>query len=905
MASDNLNEIGKYIQKTRKDTDYALTRYHATIPKVERTRDVFDSEIPFEMGFETEGKEQTVTMNLIFNLPPPLGDCNTDCLQATCQTFDVTPGDHLVTVDNPYNAGSVTVFVDYVQSLPSGFEEVSPGAGTVFVQGSETTSKITVCYTYGDCNTDFDNEPCPPLDPTKSHFIGLADVFTDNFSRTGSPYIPSGGCGYYADSAGGGAHVFVTNGGGSVRAQATFANHKVASANVEAVFKLNGISDFGGAIFTSTLSYVPITSPGIHTGSTDEDTDGNPGYIWEHQIDFGLTTRTTSINLLVISGQPTLIWGMPFTYINIDGNDRRYGSVTKSVAIGLPTSPDVFIRIAQEEGVGLFFRIWGQDEEEPSFWTQTLSLFDNDPPAGSEDVELFLPIVAYVGVFSVFPFEALSIWTEPGQGGYNAPGIVDESWNLDICLDGPHNGMTYFGFCSGGHSTNVSSTADDLDSSWPSYSVGCSWPHFVSPDAGLGLLQDTHQHIKTFECQGNPQFVRVTGLIRSDNVFGDSFRVNFLTYDFGGAYDEDHPPPATGFEYSGGIVAGSANSPGDGSYGSFDVLLPVADDGRLTWGIAFADGAAGVAGALGSHEYHAPFLSVNNTGVGAALRNVKIEAVGSIDCSTGPFCPDSIDDYNARCGDVDHIFNGPSFSSFCTIPGTESPFATRNDSWTSSGGTYVNWHRTQGVALDITADQDIARLSYNAFGVTTTGLDGRCPRKFSSPFNAAGTRSTSDATGTFEISSPLDCTALGAETIFEFRTPKLIPAADWTSNVATTVSPEFDLNFYDNNFLFSQFSFSNGFSELFISGTQSGNQNLSNPINESNVWYTVKVLSDQDLNFKLKVWKSDDAEPSTWLFEDTLVEPLSNISLEGSYSSYVDDNFFVEFRNVSVTGYVF
>src|SRR5262245_50598666 len=108
MASDNLNQVGKYIGKTQKETDFGLKRYHANIPQVERARDVFDSEVPFQMTFETHTGQERVTLNLIFNLPPPLGECNSGCVQAICQTFDVTPGDHLLTLDSPYNAGSVT-----------------------------------------------------------------------------------------------------------------------------------------------------------------------------------------------------------------------------------------------------------------------------------------------------------------------------------------------------------------------------------------------------------------------------------------------------------------------------------------------------------------------------------------------------------------------------------------------------------------------------------------------------------------------------------------------------------------------------------------------------------------------------------------------------------------------------
>src|SRR4051812_26191365 len=106
MASDNLNEVGKGLRRTKKDTDYALKKYHK-FKRAERARDIFDDAVPFVMEFRTESDKETTTLDLTFNKPPPLGGCKSDCLSGSCEEFILGSGDHLITVANPYTAGSV------------------------------------------------------------------------------------------------------------------------------------------------------------------------------------------------------------------------------------------------------------------------------------------------------------------------------------------------------------------------------------------------------------------------------------------------------------------------------------------------------------------------------------------------------------------------------------------------------------------------------------------------------------------------------------------------------------------------------------------------------------------------------------------------------------------------------
>jgi len=100
MASDNLNEVGKYIKKTRTNADYAIKKMRPHRPTVERTRDIFDVDIPFEMQFDVKPNQKSVSLDLEFNKPPPLSNCFTDvdCPRTTCETFTLSSGEHEITL---------------------------------------------------------------------------------------------------------------------------------------------------------------------------------------------------------------------------------------------------------------------------------------------------------------------------------------------------------------------------------------------------------------------------------------------------------------------------------------------------------------------------------------------------------------------------------------------------------------------------------------------------------------------------------------------------------------------------------------------------------------------------------------------------------------------------------------
>lgn len=64
--SDKLKQVGKTIGKSKKQTDFLLTRVGQRFPLIERIKDVFDGAFPFLMEFVTEVDDNNVVLDLYF-----------------------------------------------------------------------------------------------------------------------------------------------------------------------------------------------------------------------------------------------------------------------------------------------------------------------------------------------------------------------------------------------------------------------------------------------------------------------------------------------------------------------------------------------------------------------------------------------------------------------------------------------------------------------------------------------------------------------------------------------------------------------------------------------------------------------------------------------------------------------
>lgn len=164
MASDNLNQVGKSIKNIKSTADYASKKIQLN-KRIERSRDVFDTGVPFDMEFRTDNKYDRATLDLKFTKPPPRKGCNAECFSNNCKTFTFSDGfDHLVNLEVPYISQTLRIFRNRELLDASHYSEYEPEGGLVYVQGSGTANdEITICFVTGDCIV-------PPFDASNVHW---------------------------------------------------------------------------------------------------------------------------------------------------------------------------------------------------------------------------------------------------------------------------------------------------------------------------------------------------------------------------------------------------------------------------------------------------------------------------------------------------------------------------------------------------------------------------------------------------------------------------------------------------------------------------------------------------------------------------------------------------------------
>ena len=153
MASDNLNQVGKYIRDSGDKAQRAVKKQKPVRPSIERTRDIFDVDIPFHMEFDVAPNQKSVSLDLEFNKPPPTSGCLTGSgIAAHCESFTLGSGDHELQLSYAIRTSPVSVFVNgstwstfkwYVSDY--GIEGTS--VATVMVtQLPLTTNTVSICY---------------------------------------------------------------------------------------------------------------------------------------------------------------------------------------------------------------------------------------------------------------------------------------------------------------------------------------------------------------------------------------------------------------------------------------------------------------------------------------------------------------------------------------------------------------------------------------------------------------------------------------------------------------------------------------------------------------------------------------------------------------------------------------
>lgn len=144
---DNINQLGKNLNKQGKTSKAALNKDKPIIPQIERTRDVMDYTVPFEMDFKTTYEGHRVLLDLNF-MPPPKTGCCADCACSVCEYFNGGLTETLYQVTYAYVPGTISVFVGNVFTIDYG--ETDPTLGQVTVWAQNNTSVI-ICYIYDVC----------------------------------------------------------------------------------------------------------------------------------------------------------------------------------------------------------------------------------------------------------------------------------------------------------------------------------------------------------------------------------------------------------------------------------------------------------------------------------------------------------------------------------------------------------------------------------------------------------------------------------------------------------------------------------------------------------------------------------------------------------------------------------
>lgn len=143
---DNLNQLGKQLNENRDVADTALSKNKPIIPQIERTRDVMDYTVPFEMEFRTQREGHRVTLDLNF-MPPPKTGCCADCVCTICEFFAGGITETLYQVTYAYVPGTVHA---YKNNAPTPFQETDPTLGRVTVW-AQNDSDVVICYVYDTC----------------------------------------------------------------------------------------------------------------------------------------------------------------------------------------------------------------------------------------------------------------------------------------------------------------------------------------------------------------------------------------------------------------------------------------------------------------------------------------------------------------------------------------------------------------------------------------------------------------------------------------------------------------------------------------------------------------------------------------------------------------------------------
>ncbi len=883
MASDNLNQVGRGLRRTRRDVDFALTRVKKNVPRIERIRDVFDTDIPFEMSFDTKRNDTTVFMDINFNKPPPVGECETaECVKQACDSFELEAGNHYVNVTTAYLPGTVAVFLDGVPILPSQYEEM--GGTEVYIQ-SESLDQYTatICYLHSDqsrpCVEDSD---CVPDEPKA--YLGLARLFYDNFTKMNpDPGASEGDCGSWID---GDTGLPPTNvdwdgfGAAGISDNAILING-TSGPLWEALYKIR---------FDSASQLVDID---CRMNQGLGDLIGNDNII---RFDIGArsgTNRTLTIQAPAEAIDSLTPFSIPWVATN--------GSASTSMAV-----PEgiYYLRIAQIINSGWVMKLWDASITEPAAWS--LSLFTlPTPPANTSNLQWkFINLSSINHENFTASVYSVTVWGDQSRGRWTAYETsastyltLGAQWESRTCY--PGDGQPRFGHCDPyevvitgpfGH-TGV---ADD---DAPDVLLRVSFPFF---GGGIGDGQ-----VANFSVQNTAAYTEVPiGLLHFEGEMRITGANEWTGYPCTILFDQtdltDEPPE---LEWLPGDQISSYTGTINEAYHPFSFDLNDID-GKIQWSIRVADPHAL---AVTLPKVDNGFLSPPTGNLGVSFKNIRIFADGLLLCTAHSSCFESEESLNLRCGPTAFQFNGTDLPQYCgNLPGSAT--LSVETYLEIDSGQSVHVEQDVGTGLDFEDGEVI--IGFKARGTSTTNAFPLCRRSASGTVDLYNDRSSTSAFVDLNFAAPFMCEE-SAEATFEFFTPRIVPAPQWqttagSSVVGLTRTPNWFLSFggMNNGAPWIEINAGQGFADTYSNGITPSYNNSSSTVT-AGVWWTIKFRVDKTGEetgiFYAKFWESGTTEPSTWLIQGTGNQPMTTFDISLGYDDFVDDDFYLKLRNFTST----
>lgn len=874
MASDSLNQIGKYIRKTGKDADRAVKRAYPIQPRLERVRDVFDSTTGFDMQFEIDNKDTKVLLDLNFTLPPPTRGCKAGCIISQCEEFDFeSGGNHSVTLDHSYLAKSISVFVNGERLPDYQVNELSPGAGEVFYQGTSGPDKVAICYVYSNCPEEGAFPNCPAL----TSVLGLeAILFSDRFDRIPGP-VPYGGYGYWY-----------------------LKDTLVADLNTPRTLKHAG---------GMTLFATPITST-TDSGSLSyvfEDVRGN-GRLFETilAVDFTSLFSTFTYDItgaglsISVNGQVQLFSTYEFQLAS--SASVSYGSISSTAQSPIDIKQRIFIRYLHD-GTTYKVRMWPMNEPEPDYWIEHTPKLPNPLPAGTERAN-----IAYSdhigGTLSGTNGYLIAIqhWggNVNGDSVWNYGGEIGNSWSRGVCYSKADLGLadadTYFGVCAETSKTltefSTYVNADVIVSALspsnvtmrdiePTFQLKYTWNQFLPDQAYYYGLDQTV--ISFMYDYGKGLNAKISGEVRwfvsgSTEFVPDTIATALMGF----GYSEG--TPSTGADYLAGNSINVVHSVSN-EWVPFTFDVPVVE-GHIQWGARIVDEPSSLASELGAHT--GSLFLPRTAEIKLDFRRLKIESTMAPLGNSVPFCPD-FGTLGSRCQAISDNFVGATLDYSCT-PSIDTTFNAL------SGQVWAVNRRTN---TRIEFNNSFKAL-FKANGITTDGSDGKCAWT-SGIFSGAVSRSGGLATLTTE--GPPSC---GESSItFKFRYgvvgsswPVGSVAPGWEDALGATIDPQgtISVGSLGHSYLTIHTSPSPSLNTIvYDTNTRTTTNNLL-----ANVWYSVRI--ELTNTYRAKIWRTDTSEPSTWNVEAARTSrQLQKFIVSMAYLDYKDDNFYTEVSELQVT----